>query len=58
MKLLKTTDKSKLLKLRREYQQLVRIKVEDFNSKLTRADYEVWVEETRQKIASINRRNK
>lgn len=52
------SPEAKLLKLRRQYRELSAIKVSDFSAKLAKADYDVWVEDVKQKIAAINQRNK
>lgn len=52
------TSEAKVIKLRRELREISAKKVEEFNTKLSQAEYDRWVEKTKQAIAAINRRNK
>ena len=54
----KLTAEAQVIKLRRELKELSAKKVAEFNVKLEQAEYDRWVENTRQAIAAINRRNK
>lgn len=58
MQLRKLKVEAEVIKLRRELKELSAKKVAEFSVKLEQAEYDRWVENTRQAIAAINRRNK